>query len=131
MTEHPNAARVRQLFTAFVEADLAAIQTMIADDAVWHFPGRRGKLAGDHKGPQAILAFLMNVTSLTDGTFRVDLADVVANDHTAVALFRGTATRNGKPLDNPTCLQLRFEDGRVAEVWEFVWDLYHVDDFWS
>jgi hypothetical protein len=21
--------------------------------------------------------------------------------------------------------------GQVVEVWEFVWDLYHVDDFWS
>jgi len=34
-------------------------------------------------------------------------------------------------LDNPTCLRIRFENGEVAEVWEFVWDLFHVDDFWS
>ena len=23
------------------------------------------------------------------------------------------------------------DDGRVVEIWEFVWDLFHVDEFWS
>ncbi len=44
------------------------------------------------------------------------------------------AMRVARPsvLDNPTCLRLRLDpDGRIVEVWEFVWDLYHVDEFWS
>ena len=44
--EHPNAARIRALFAAFKNADLATIEATIPEDAVWHFPGRRGKLAG-------------------------------------------------------------------------------------
>ena len=52
-------------------------------------------------------------------------------DSTYAAIFRGSGSRNGKSLDNPTCLRMRIEDGRVVELWEFVWDLYHVDDFWS
>lgn len=128
---HPNAARIRALFAAFKGADLGTIQSTIPEDAVWHFPGRKGKLAGSHRGRQAILQFLMSVPQLTDGTFHLDLETVLADDHHAVALFRGHGTRNGKTLDNPTCLRMRLENGQVAEVWEFVWDLFAVDEFWE
>ena len=129
--EHPNATLVRGLFAAFTRADLAAIQAVIPADAVWHFPGRRGQLAGAHAGREAILHFLLRVPELTGGTFRVDLIDVLANDRHAVALFLGRGTRDGKVLDNPTCLRIRLEAGRAIDIWEFVWDLEHVEDFWA
>lgn len=131
MSEHPNATRVRQMFAAFRAGDAATIATMIPEDAVWHFPGRHGQLAGTHRGRDAIFTFLLNVQGLTSHTFHLDLIDVVANDAHAVALFRGQAERNGKTLDNPTCLRIRLDNGQVKEVWEFVWDLYHVDEFWA
>ena len=131
MNEHPNATLVRSLFQAFRDADVALIQSVLPVHAVWHFPGRRGQLAGTHRGRDAILAFLMNVQALTQHTFRLDLLDVIANDQHAVALFTGHGTRNGKVLDNPTCLRMRIDQGQIVEVREFVWDLYHVDDFWA
>jgi len=131
MADHPNATYVRNMFAAFERADLAEIQTAIPSDAVWHFSGRNGKLAGSHRGRDAILGFLMNVASLTGGSFHLDMEDVIADDRFAIALFRGHGTRDGKTLDNPTCLKMRFDKGQIAEIWEFVWDLYAVDDFWS
>jgi len=131
MEDHPHAARIKQLFAAFRSGDLSTIHAIIPDDAVWHFPGRYGQLAGSHRGRDAIFAFLMNVQGLTNHTFSLDLIDVVANDAHAVALFRGHGTRNGRQLDNPTCLRIRMRDGQVVEVWEFVWDLYAVDEFWT
>jgi ketosteroid isomerase-like protein len=131
MDEHPHAARIKQLFAAFRDGDLVTIQAMIPEDAVWHFPGRRGQLAGDHRGREAIFRFFLNVQALTNHSFRLDLIDVVANDEHAVALFRGHGWRDGKQLDNPTCLRIRLQAGQIAEVWEFVWNLYEVDDFWS
>jgi len=128
---HPNAACVRALFAAFKAADLATVQATIPEDAVWHFPGRHGKLAGSHRGRDAILRFLMAVPQLTGGTFHLDLEHVLADDTHAVAFFRGHGTRDGKTLDNPTCLRMRIADGRVVEVWEFVWDLFAVDEFWA
>ncbi len=130
MTEHANAARVRELFDAFRRGDVASIQAAIPDDAVWHFPGRHGQLAGAHRGREAIFAFLLRVQSLSGGTFHLDLLDVLANDARAVALFRGHGERDGKTLDNPTCLSMRLEHSQVAAVWEYVWDLYAVDEFW-
>lgn len=131
MTEHPNALAVRALFRAFHERDLEAIRDAIADDAVWHFPGRSGQLAGSHLGHHGIFSFLARVSQLTDGTFELDLEDVLANDTHAVALFRGSGQRQGRSLDNPTCLKIRLQEGRAVEIWEFVWDLYAVDEFWA
>ena len=131
MADHPNAARIRALFAAFGSGDLATIEHVLSPDIVWHFPGRAGRLAGDHRGREGIFGFFMQVQTLTNHTFHLDLIDVIANDAHAVALFRGHAERDGKTLDNPTCLHLRMADGRVAEVWEYVWDLFHVDAFWS
>ena len=131
MSEHQNATLVRGLFAAFRNGDLDAIRSVIPADAVWHFPGRTGKLAGAHRGRDAILQFLLEVAQLTGGTFHLELIDVLANDEHAVALFRGHGERAGRTLDNPTCLRMRLANGRITEIWEFVWDLYAVDAFWS
>lgn len=132
MNDHPNVTRIRNLFAAFRTGDIATVHDTIPADAVWRFPGRRGQLAGEHRGREAIFAFLLNVQSLTGGTFHLDLLDVLANDEFAVALFVGHGERDGKQLDNPTCLRMRLNPaGQVIEVWEFVWDLFHVDEFWA
>lgn len=131
MSEHPNARKIRELFAAFARRDAAAVEAALAEDAVWHFPGRRGRLAGSHRGREAIFTFLLGVEELSNGTFSLELEDVVADDRFAVAMFRGSGTREGRTLDNPTCLKIRLENGRAAEIHEFVWDLFAVDEFWS
>ncbi len=131
MREHPNAIRIRELFEAFRDRDLAAIQAAIPEQAVWRFPGRQGALAGSHVGRSAILAFLGQVVALTQGTFRLEIEDVIANDASAAVFFRGSAVRGERRLDNPTCLRMRIEAGQIVEIWEFVWDLYAVDAFWA
>lgn len=131
MTDHPNSTLVRRLFRAFAERDVATVQSIIADEAVWRFPGERGALAGEHQGRDAIARFLASVRSLTGGTFHLDLDDVTASDDHAVVLFTGRGERNSKTLANPTALVARIRDGQAVEFREFVWDLAAVDDFWS
>ena len=131
MSDHPNAVRIRALVTAFRERNLDAIRESICEDAVWHFPGREGQLAGTHSGHAGVFEFLGRVMNLTDGSFELELEDVLANDSLAVVLFRGHGTRNGRELDNPTCLKIRMEGGRASELWEFVWDVSEVDRFWT
>lgn len=131
MSEHPNAILIRELFAAFRVRDIQAIRSAISETAVWHFPGKTGKLAGAHVGHAGIFEFLVRVSDLTGGTFELDLEEVLANDRWAVAFFRGRARRHGRELDNPTCLKVCVQNGRTTEVWEFVWDLYAVDEFWS
>ena len=129
--EHPNATRIRELFAAFHARDIDSIRNAISESAVWHFPGRSGQLAGSHSGHAGIFAFLARVSELTEGTFELDLEEVLANDRCAVAFFRGRGRRQGRKLDNPTCLKIQLRDGRATEIWEYVWDLYAVDGFWA
>jgi ketosteroid isomerase-like protein len=131
MPEHPNAALVRSLFTAFEKREIPAAIDLLSPDAVWRFPGTAGGLAGDHCGREAILAFLAKVMVLTNGTFRLELHDVLGSDSGAVALFTGSGQRDGKVLNNPTALVIAVRDGRIVELREFVWDLPHVEAFWS
>lgn len=131
MSEHPNAIRIRELFAAFRRRDTESIREALDEEAVWHFPGRTGGLAGAHVGHAGIFAFLARVGELTQGSFELELEDVLANDECAVAFFRGRARRNGRELDNPTCLKIRLREGRAVELHEFVWDLSAVDAFWS
>ena len=131
MNEHPNEKRLRDLFAAFSARDVSTISDALAKDAVWHFPGKRGALAGSHVGHAGIFAFLARVGELTEGTFEIDLEEILANDRSAVVFFRGRGKRLGRTLDNPTCLKIHFRGGLAAEFWEFVWDLDAVDEFWS
>ncbi len=122
----------RRLFRAFEERDATTINELISEDAVWHFPGKHGALAGDHTGREAIVRFLVSVPTLTSGTFHIDLLDVTASDERVVALFTGSGKRpDGRVLNNPTALRIEIQDGRIVELWEFVWDLEHVEEFWS
>lgn len=124
-------ALAERLFTAFASRDAEALARAIAPDAVWRFPGRTGQLAGEHCGREAIFRFLLDVMRLTDGTFHMDRRGLVGDDTTAYAEFVGHGSRGGKTLDNPTCLKLVFRDGALVEAQEWVWDLAHVEDFWT
>jgi len=131
MVGHPNEYLVRNLFDAFQRGDAVTIYAAMAEDAVWHFPGRQGQLAGDHQGREAIFAFLAKPAALTGGYFTADLIDVLANDENAVAIFRAIGERDGRELNNHNCLRMRIEGGKIVEFWEFVWDLYKTDEFWA
>lgn len=131
MFEHPNEALVRDLFDAFMLGETLRILAALGENVVWHFPGRTNQLAGDHQGREAVFAFLAKIPALSEGSFRVELIDVLANDHQAVAIFKGKGHRNGIDLDNFNCLRMRIENGKIVEFWEFVWDLYKVEEFWA
>jgi ketosteroid isomerase-like protein len=120
-----------QLFTAFEKRDIAAAAALINDDAIWRFPGDVGALAGEHQGREAIFQFLMKVAALTDGTFHADRIDLVGDDRVAFLHFIGRARRNEKSLENPTCLRLEFDDGKLVAATEWVWNLADVENFWS
>ena len=107
------------------------MREIVAGDAVWRFPGRRGQLAGEHRGLEAIVRFLLQVRALTNGTFELDIEDITASDNNAVVLFTGRGVRNGKRLHNATSLRILIRDGKAVEFTEFVWDLAHVEDFWA
>ena len=125
-----NADLVRRGYEAFQKGDLAAFDDILADDCVWHVPGR-GKLSGDKKGRQATVEYYGQLGALSEGTFKVDLHDLLANDERVVGLHSNSAQRAGKVLENRVALVLHVRGGRISEVWEHYFNQYESDEFFS
>jgi ketosteroid isomerase-like protein len=128
---HENEILLRGWFAAQARGDEAAIRAALADDIVWHVPGR-SPLSADYRGPDEVLAFLARPRALSNGTVRPQVLDIFAGDEYAVALVRVYAEREGKKLEGSLqAWTFRIADGRIAEFWFLVEDRYAVDAFWS
>jgi uncharacterized protein len=130
MAEHPNVEVVRRGYSAFANADMEGIQNLFADDVVWHVGGR-SPLTGDYRGKEAVLGFLGDLVSQTEGTYRSEVHDVIASDMHAAALVRETAERQGKKLDQNSVHLYHVANGKVTEGWFYPSDPYADDEFWS
>jgi ketosteroid isomerase-like protein len=121
---------VRKGYEAFQKGDLAAFDDILADDCVWHVPGR-GQLAGDKKGRAETVAYYAKLGELSAGTVRVDLHDVVGNEEHVVGLQRTSAARGGKSYETAEAIVFHVEKDRVTEAWEHPFDLYDQDDVFA
>jgi uncharacterized protein len=130
MGSKENADVVRRGYEAFQKGDLAAFDDILADDCVWHVPGR-GQLAGDKNGRQATVEYYGKLGELSGGTVKVDLHDVVASDDHVVGLHRTSAQRNGRSFETTEAIVFHLEGGRVSEAWEHPFDLYGQDEVFA
>jgi uncharacterized protein len=127
MAEHPNAARIRDGYAAFARGDFAVLTDLFAADLVWHVPGR-SQLAGEYRGRDAVFAFFGKLMEVTEGSFRVDVHAVLADDDHAVALAYVTASRGGRNLTDKAAHVFHMRDGKVTEYWNASTDLYAFDE---
>ena len=130
MTEHPNARLIRHGYAAFARGDLDAIRELMAHDVVWHEPGR-SPIAGDYKGPDGVMRLLRDLRDRSDGTFAIDLIDVVPNADRVIALQEETATRKDRHLDVASAVDFEIHRGKITEVTVYQSDSYQFDAFWS
>jgi ketosteroid isomerase-like protein len=68
---------------------------------------------------------------LTQGTFRIEIKEVLANDAAVAVVVRSTAKRGERTLDDQQIHLLHLRDGRVVDIWQFVGDEPAVEAFWS
>lgn len=130
MAEHPNVTLIRSGFDAFNRGDMDKLTKILANDCVQHMAGSN-RFTGDHKGRANVLAMYGELAKETDGTFKVALERVYANDHRAVATFRSTATRKGKKLDQQSTLVFEIIGGKVTDLDELALDAKVNDTFWA
>lgn len=126
-----NADIVRRGYAAFNSGDMKTLLGLFDEHASWHTPGR-GRLAGDHKGREAVFAQFGRYGGETAGTFKAILQRVfTTEDGRVVGVHQNTAKRNGKQLDVSCCLVFELKDGRVTDGREYIYDLYAWEEFWS
>jgi ketosteroid isomerase-like protein len=126
---HPNADLVREGFEAFNTGDMATLNQLIADDAVWHTPGRH-PLAGDFKGKEAILGSFAQLAQTVD-SFEQEIHAVLADDEHTVVLANATVTRGGKTVTGQQVGVFHIVDGKATEVWFASTDPYAFDELFA
>jgi ketosteroid isomerase-like protein len=130
MAEDAYESVVRRAYQDFESGDLDLLGVVMANDVVWHEPGRSA-LAGDYQGPEAVLGFLGQLRSRSDGTFKIEVVDVLSEPERAVVLQRETATRADKILDVVTAVDFEIHHGKITEVTVYQADTYQFDEFWA
>jgi ketosteroid isomerase-like protein len=113
MSEHPNAALLREGLESFNVGQMNTMADFIADDVEWHYIGGTEPIRG-----KAAMLESQGADSV-DYTITTEIHDVVANDDHAVALVDATATRNGKTFTYQTAEIVHIKDGKLTERWAF------------
>jgi ketosteroid isomerase-like protein len=113
----------------YAGGDVGEVASLMAEDVVWHVPGRSA-IAGDHRGRDAVIAYFELRRGLAGGTLRI--APVRAIDHgdTVAEFADGAAVLGGVETHWSTVGVYRFRDGLVAEAWLVPLDLEAFDAAW-
>jgi ketosteroid isomerase-like protein len=130
MAEHPNVELLRSGYNAYSTGDMDVLTRLFADEILWHVAGR-SPISGDYKGRDQVFGFFGKLMELSDGTAKIDVHDILANDEHGVALVTGTATRGGRSFEGQDVHTFHIRNGQVVEFWDGPLDQYEADEFWS
>jgi len=125
---HPNEDLLRKGYEAFGQGDMDWLGEHFTDDIVWHVPGRN-PFAGDHRGKDAVFSLFAKQMEITEGTLRLEIHDVLANDEHGVALATVTATRGAKSLEDRQAHVFHVREEKITEFWNHPGDQLAVDEF--
>jgi uncharacterized protein len=127
-----NYELIDQFFAAYGSHDLAALGAVVADDAVWVFPGRN-RFSGTHRGPAAIVAFFDAMGgAMGQANIRAETLFRGADDHYVLESQHVWTNRpDGHNLDHQWVVRWTFKDGKLVEGRHFAADQYAVDEFFG
>jgi ketosteroid isomerase-like protein len=125
MSEHPSAARYRQIVAAINAGDFATFSDSLADDVVWWEIGASEPVHGRN-------AVVERLSFVSDFDVSIDLHDVTTSDDHLIALLAVTATGGDETFKYRTAeIQHLNDAGEITERWSFSDDTQAVMDFFS
>ena len=126
-----NADLIRSGYEAFAAGDVPAVLAIFADDISWTIPGR-SPIAGTYTGHDEVLGFFGQLQERSDGTFNLEIHDVLDNDADKVALLlTETAQRDDASLSDVGVHVWTVQDGKATSFQAFAGDQHANDEFWS
>ena len=119
---------IRELTAALGARDAAAVEALLTEDVVYHFPGQN-PLSGTHRGKAAVMAFFRRFPTLLDGPPTTDTHDVLSSEAHGADLTTLTATRAGRSLSWRAVRIYHLVEDRISEVFVTIDDQAAFDDF--
>jgi len=129
-TADSNRQLIERAYAAFATGDIPTVVAAMADDILWHVPGR-GPISGDYHGHQQVLGFFRRFMELSGGTFRMVVDDVLAKDDRVIVLVTESAQRLGRNWSSPQVHAWTVKNGKATVFWQFQGDQQTEDEFWS
>ena len=129
-TAEENAQAVRAGYAAFAAGDMPAVARVLSPDIVWHMAGR-SPLAGTYHGLQEVSAYLAKLMELTEGSYAIEVHDVLASADRVVVLVQETGQRGESRLAADEAHVWRMAGGMATEFRAYREDGEAVDAFWS
>jgi ketosteroid isomerase-like protein len=128
--EHSNVGVIRKGYDAFMRGDMETARSIFHPDVIWHVAGG-GPLSGKYRGFDEIARWGAQLFERSAGTFREELATIVANDSWAVQVAYYQAERNARKIRDQSVNVYRMVDGRVLECWVYFSDVQGFEEFWA
>jgi ketosteroid isomerase-like protein len=129
-TAEANRALVRSAYDAFPRGDIPGAMAALAEDVLWHVPGR-GPLSRDYRGHAEVLGFFEHFMALSDGTFQLRVDDVLARGNRVVVLCTESARRGRRTWSSPQVHLWIVKNGKAEVFWQYQGDQQAEDEFWS
>jgi ketosteroid isomerase-like protein len=129
-TAQANAALIKSAYDAFSRGDTQRVFAVFAENILWHVPGR-GPLSRDYRGHAEVAGFFEHFVGLSEGTFRIQIDEILASRDRVVVLCTESATRAGRSWSSPQVHVWTVKDGRATAFWEYEGDQQGEDEFWS
>jgi ketosteroid isomerase-like protein len=125
-----NAALIKSAYDAFSRGDTQSVFAIFAENILWHVPGR-GPLSRDYRGHAEVGGFFEHFMGLSDGSFRIQIDQILANRDRVVVLCTESASRAGRSWSSPQVHVWTVKDGRATAFHEYEGDQQGEDEFWS
>ena len=132
MSDHPNAAVVREGFEAFQRGDMEKIRSLMTDDMEWTVLGNN-PTSGVYKGKAEIIGYFGKLIMETEGTLDIEYIDFIGNDEKVVAITHVQAERGDKKMDVTSILIFGMNAIHKAAscIGPYSSDTAQVDEVWS
>lgn len=132
MADHPLIRLLAAGHVRYGKLSLELLRKGIADDVEWYTPGDH-PLSGKIVGIEGVLEWLRQSAEVTDGTFRVDMHRIVADDEVAAVISTYRGERKGMVLEMPGVQTFRRDKttNKIVEARIWVYDDVFVNKFWS
>jgi uncharacterized protein len=108
----------------------ADLRGLLAEDVVWHVPGRSA-IAGEYRGLEQVLGYFAVRREIADNTFRITSRGVLADADRVVHFADGEAAVGGELRRWRTVGIFNIRNGLIAECWLLPFDQYQFDEIWS
>lgn len=132
MANHPMIRLLKIGHARFGTAHLERLHEGIDENVEWYTPGNH-PLSGKIVGLPGVIEWLRRSSEVTNGTFRADVHQILADENHAAVISTYRGERKGMVLEMPGVQTFRRDPvtNKIVEARIWVYDDVFVNKFWS